>query len=126
MANKRRVYQIAERLRMVLATELTHAADPRFFLVTITSVVVSPDLRQAKVYWVVSGDREQRIPEVEEAFESAGGRFKRVAGKELGIRFAPDLKFFYDDTLDTSEEVARLMARIASSSEGKPPSEGGE
>lgn len=86
-------------------------ADPRFFLVTITSVVVSPDLRNAKIYWMVTGGRD-RAPEVEEAFESAHGHFRRLVGKELGVRFVPELKFFYDDTLDTAEEVERLFKRI--------------
>lgn len=35
-----------------------------------------------------------------------------MLGKPLGIRFVPELKFFYDDTLDTAENVERLIARI--------------
>src|SRR5262245_53124124 len=114
MANRRRVFQIAEKIRNVVALEILHAADPRFSLVTITAVV-SPDLRQAKIYWVVSGD-EERHAEVEEAFEAAAGLLKRVIGKELGIRFVPEIKFFYDDTLDATEEVERLFAKIHATS----------
>jgi ribosome-binding factor A len=116
MAGSRRVYQVAERIKELLAEHLIHTADPRFSLVTITSVMVSPDLRQAKAYWVVSfpsdADREARIAEVEEAFQSAEGLFKRRLGKELGIRFVPAIRFYYDDTLDTVEQVERLMGRI--------------
>ena len=111
MANRRRVFQIAEKIRNVVATELISLADRRFTLVTITSVVVSPDLRQAKVYWVVSGD-EERHSEVEEAFDSATGHFKRVIGRALGIKFVPEVKYFYDDTLDATAEVEKLFARI--------------
>ena len=50
MANKRRVYKVAERIQGLIAMELQRVADPRFHLVTITSVVVSPDLRNAKIY----------------------------------------------------------------------------
>jgi ribosome-binding factor A len=32
--------------------------------------------------------------------------------KQLGIRFTPELRFYYDDTLDTVENVERLMAKI--------------
>jgi ribosome-binding factor A len=53
MAEKRRTYRVAERIRELLAQELLQLADPRFNLVTITSVVTSADLRHAKVYWVV-------------------------------------------------------------------------
>lgn len=111
MSSRRRTFRVAERIQAVIANQLIKASDPRFELVTITSVAVSPDLRNAKVYWMVSGGKE-RVPEVQEAFESAAGLFKRSIGKDIGTRFVPELKFYYDDTLDTSEEVERLFDRI--------------
>ena len=122
MANQRRVFKIGERIQGLIAAELQRVADPRFFLVTITSVLVSPDMRSAKVYWTVNGDSAERRLEVEQAFEGARGLFRRAVSGELGIRFVPVLKFFYDDTLDVSAEVDKLFARIA-----KPaPSTGSE
>jgi ribosome-binding factor A len=116
MAGSRRVYQVGERIKELIAEHLVHTADPRFNLVTITSVMVSPDLRNAKVYWVVSFlsgvDRDERIAEVAEAFHSAEGLFRRMLGKQLGVRFVPEVRFYYDDTLDTVEHVERLMERI--------------
>jgi ribosome-binding factor A len=107
---------MGERIKELIAEHLVHTADPRFSLVTITSVMVSPDLRNAKVYWVVSFvsgvDREERIHEVAEAFESAQGLFRRMLAKQLGIRFVPEVRFYYDDTLDTVEHVERLMEKI--------------
>lgn len=121
MAGNRRVYQIGERIKELVAEHLLYTADPRFNLVTITSVMVSPDLRNAKVYWVVSflsdTNREERIAEVNDAFSSALGHFRRVIAKQLGVRFVPELRFYYDDTLDTAEHVERLMERIKSSGE---------
>lgn len=111
MATRRRGFQIAEKVRSIIANQLARTADPRFSLVTVTSVVVSPDLRFAKVYWIVSGD-EERLEEVREAFEAASGLFRRAVGAQLGVRFVPELRFYYDDTLDTCEEVERLFARI--------------
>lgn len=121
MAGSRRVYQVGERIKELIAEHLLHTADPRFSLVTITSVMVSPDLRNAKVYWVVSMisgvDREERIAEVHEAFHAAEGLFRRMLAKQLGVRFVPDVRFYYDDTLDTVEHVERLMERIKPSGE---------
>jgi len=124
MAGNRRVYQIAERIKELVAEHLLYTADPRFSLVTITSVMVSPDLRNAKVYWVVSFlsgvDRQERIAEVNDAFETASGHFRKILAKQLGVRFVPDVRFYYDDTLDTAEHVEKLMERI------KPPRESHE
>jgi ribosome-binding factor A len=116
MSGKRRVFQIGERIKEIVAEQLLHAADPRFSLVTITAVMVSPDLRSAKVYWVVSlfgdVDRDTRMNEVQEALESAQGHFRKILSKELGIRFVPQLRFYYDDTFDVAEDVERLMSKI--------------
>jgi ribosome-binding factor A len=111
MAKQRRVHRVAEKVRETVAMELQRLADPRFHLVTVTGVVASSDLRNVKIYWMVSGGGERRA-EVEEAFESASGVFKKAIGRDLSIRFVPEVRFFYDDTLDTSEEVQRLFERI--------------
>lgn len=116
MSGQRRVFQVGERIKELIAEHLNRVADPRFSLVTITSVMVSPDLRNAKVYWVVSifgeADRAERIAEVQEAFDTAAGMFRKMVSKAIGIRFTPELRFYYDDTLDTVENVERLMAKI--------------
>ena len=111
MANQRRMYKVAEKIREIVARELMHLADPRLTMITITSVIVSPDLRSAKIYWNVFGDKN-RISEVEDAFKASAGMFKRSLAKDLKTKFVPDLSFFYDDTLDTSEEVERLFKKI--------------
>jgi len=116
MANQRRAFRVAEQIRALIATELQHVSDPRLEMVTITSVVSSPDLRYAKIYWMVTGGGvsnagETRRAEVEAGFESANGFFRRLLAKELGVRFTPEIKFYYDDTYDTTNEVDRLLAR---------------
>jgi ribosome-binding factor A len=119
MAKTKRVYQVGERIREIIAEQLLRSADPRFSLVTVTSAIVSPDLRQAKVYWVVSAlnpaDRETRREEVTDAFESAVGMFRRVVAAGLGARVVPALRFYYDDTLDTAQQIEEVLARIPKS-----------
>jgi len=122
MATRRRTYRVAERVKELIAKELLRVADPRFSLVTVTSAVVSPDLRKAKIYWIVTGGRE-REEEVNEAFEGAAGLFSRALAKDLGTRFTPELEFFYDDTLDTVDELERLFKRIHDSEQSIEGSE---
>jgi ribosome-binding factor A len=121
MADRRRVFRIAEQIRGLLATELHRLADPRFSLLTVTSVVVSPDLRNAKIYWVSTGADEARKAEVAQALISANGIFRKLLAEELGIKFVPQLRFYYDDTLDARDEVERLLSRIRT--EPAPPNE---
>lgn len=116
MAGQRRIFQMAERIRQVVAMEILQLSDPRLALVTVTSVSVTKDLREAKIYWVVSGD-EERKREVKEGLKSAENYLKRTLGKELGVRFMPSLKFFYDDTSDVMEQVGRLFDKVSQQSQ---------
>jgi ribosome-binding factor A len=116
MAQKRRTYRVAEKIRSIVATALLQLDDPRLMLVTVTSVNLSSDLRHARVYWVISQSAD-RIPEAEAAFEERGSHFRHALGKKLGTRYVPDLRFYYDDTLDTVEQVEKLLRSTRTSEE---------
>lgn len=111
MAARKRLFMVAEKIRGIIASQLHHLSDRRLEMVTVTSVVPSPDLRHAKIYWVVSGD-EQRRTEAGEGFNAAKGFFKRALAEDLGLKFVPDLHFFYDDTLDTVKKVEDLFEKV--------------
>lgn len=107
---------VADKIRAIVANELLRMSDPRLNFVTVTSVVPSPDLRHAKVYWVArSNDADgsaSRQEEVSEGFDAAKGLLRRALAEDLGLKFVPDLHFFYDDTLDTVQKVDELFAKI--------------
>ena len=111
MADQRRVYKVAEKVRAIISQELFRTSDPRVSLVTITSVVVTTDLRIAKIYWAVTGGQE-RSESVQSILDGMRSSLRRAVGEELGTRHVPELKFFYDETLDTMEEVERLFQKI--------------
>jgi ribosome-binding factor A len=112
MAQARRVFKVAAKVREVLAIELLGRAEPRFSLMTITSVVVSPDLRIAKIYWSAPSDVIMDREDVLEAIEDHTPSLRRVLAKKLGLRAVPELKFFFDETMDRVEEVERLFERV--------------
>lgn len=111
MPSKRRVFRIEERVREVISARVAEMSDPRFQLITITSVTASPDARQMKVYWTCTNP-QGRKEEVEEALKYAAGNFRRAVGDELNMRYTPEIRFYYDNTLDVMDEVGRLLARI--------------
>ncbi len=111
MADKRRQYRVAEKIREIVAQEIIRSEDPGLHLVTINNVIVSNDLRIAKVYWIVSGG-ERRRREVEEALKRASGYLRSGLAKSLKTRFTPELRFYYDDTFDTLDEVEDLLSKV--------------
>src|SRR2546429_7192755 len=69
--------------------------DPRIGLVTITGVKMSPDLREARVYWTVHGSPEQR-DHTAKGLDKARGFLRHEIGLELKLRITPNLNFVYD------------------------------
>jgi ribosome-binding factor A len=85
--------------------------DPRIGLVTITGVKMSPDLREARVYWTVHGETEQR-KHTAKALENARGFLRHEIGTELRLRLTPDLHFTYDEAIDQGERIERLIREV--------------
>jgi len=89
-----------------------HIRDPRLEMTTITKVRMSPDLKLASIYFAVSGGRT-RSEAASEGFNSARGFIKRSLAHQLGLRYMPDLKFFYDDSMDYAAHIDRLLKKIS-------------
>ncbi len=88
--------------------------DPRLEMVTITGVKMSRDLKQAYIYFIPSGssERERRNKEAMEGFKSALGFIKRTLASQLGLRYMPNLKFFYDESFDYGERIESVLKDI--------------
>lgn len=82
--------------------------DPRLEMATITSVDVSPDLRNAKVFYSVLGD-EARWASVLEGLAAAKAFIRRELGGRIQIRRVPDLVFVADRSLERAERIDRLL-----------------
>ncbi|MCB0330207.1 MAG: 30S ribosome-binding factor RbfA [Bdellovibrionales bacterium] len=109
MSDNRRVFRVAQAIHEQLAARLLESSDDRFQMVTITGVKLTKDLRLASVYWVQAVGQQARIPEIQAAFEGAKGYFRNGIAEGLRLRFVPELRFFYDNTLDTVAQIDELM-----------------
>jgi ribosome-binding factor A len=85
--------------------------DPRIGLVTITGVKVSPDLREARVYWTVHGDLEQR-KHTAKGLANARGYLRREIAAQIKLRVTPDLHFTYDESIDRGERIEQLIREV--------------
>ena len=95
-----RAERVGQLIRQILAETLQKKIkDPRIDTVIITGVKMSPDLRNAKIYFVLSGGKE-KIEQAELGFSQAAGFLKRTLGQELTLRYMPKLSFFYDEPFD--------------------------
>ena len=117
MSKVPRAYRVSQQIREVVATELLNTSDPRLELISIISVKAAADLRDATVYWTVH-DPADRKEAATAGLKAAKGRLRSVMAKKLGTRFVPNLRFFYDNTLDAQDEIDQLMQKV-DAKEGK-------
>jgi ribosome-binding factor A len=104
--------RVGRHIRNTLADILRRdVKDPRLKMVTITSVDVSPDLRLAKIYFATTGE-DEKIQRVLSGFDQARAFIKKRLGQELGLRYMPDIRFFYDDSLDYGARMEALFRSI--------------
>jgi ribosome-binding factor A len=87
--------------------------DPRLKMATITGVKVSRDLKQARIYFTISGDNQKKGAAIK-GFDSAHGFIKRTLAHELDLKYMPNIKFFYDESLDYGAHIDGLIESIKS------------
>ena len=85
--------------------------DPRLHMATITRVKMSTDLKSARIYYAIYGG-DKKLEDAAKGFESARGFIKRILAPKLGLRYMPDLKFFYDDSFDYGSHIDQLFEKI--------------
>ena len=85
--------------------------DPRLELIVITGVKMSRDLKTARIYFTTSGGAKSK-EEAAEGFKSALGYVKRSLARKLGLRYMPDIKFFYDTSFDHGSNIDKILRSL--------------
>jgi len=86
--------------------------DPRLHEVSITAVRLSADLRHARVFFTRAG-RPGDLEQILAGLRSATGFLRGHLGKALRLRYAPELTFESDDSVERSLHVAALLRQVA-------------
>ena len=85
-------------------------------MVTLTTIDLSPDLRHARVYFSCLGDDAER-KRTRAGLQSAAGFLKGQLGKRLRLRYAPELTFIIDNTVEEADRLAALLKDVAPADE---------
>lgn len=107
--------QVAELVRRNLSNQLL-AEGPYIYgrevLVTLTQVVMTPDLLIAKVYLSIwnTENKQEILLQIEEALPRIKQAFAASLGRQL--RRTPELEFFLDDTVDEMYRVNELLNKV--------------
>ena len=112
MSTHSRPERVAQMVQQLLGEIFARGMrDPRIGFVTITGVKMSPDLREARVYWTVHGDPEQR-KHTAKGLDNARGFLRCEIASELRLRVTPELHFSYDEAIDRGERIEQLIRQV--------------
>jgi ribosome-binding factor A len=116
----KRSTRVGELLRQILASILLErVADPRLQELTITEVEMSPDLKQARVYYLARQGTD--LKELVIALDKAMGFIKQEVAREHILRTMPELHFLPDDTLDKAAKLEQLFQAVRENpNQGEP------
>jgi len=107
-----RIEKIAELIKEEISLIfLNKIQDPALGMLTVTSVKVTPDLKNAKVYISIF-DKKFRDVKIEKLNQIKGYIRSQLASKVNHLRHIPELDFYLDDTLDYVEKMDDIFKKI--------------
>lgn len=106
-----RQLRVGELIRRTLSDVLMrgdiHDPELNRLSVTVGEVRTSPDLKVATAYVLPLGGEGQE--DVIALLARNKGELRRIIGKKLELKYAPDLRFRIDETFDKMDETRRLF-----------------
>jgi ribosome-binding factor A len=110
--DSRRSQRVADLVRAELSRlVLTEAHDPELRRVTITDVEMPPDLKSARVFFSCLGGDEER-EKAAGALRRAAGYLRREVGQRCRLRYAPELHFVSDRSLELGARIEELLHEV--------------
>lgn len=112
-----RIERVNEEIRKELSALLPTVKDPRVpEFISVTAVLTTPDLKQAKVFVsVITGEEK----EVLKGLRSSAGYLRGALAKRMALRYTPELIFAMDDSIKEGLKINQILTDIAKKEEQK-------
>lgn len=85
--------------------------DPRIGFATITHVELTDNLKYAKVFISVMGSEKEKEDTLD-ALKSGKGFIRNRLGKNLYLRYIPDLDFRRDDSASRVDIITKILNEL--------------
>ncbi len=115
----RRIERVNHLIRQEISELLQREIkDPRLNgLISVTEVIVSPDLRYARVLVSKLGGESEK-QEILKALTASAGFLHRELTKRLSLRHIPELQFEWDDSIERGARILELIDKTSRESAG--------
>jgi ribosome-binding factor A len=115
----RRTVRVAEVLRKELAACMSQSLDLEGLLITISSVELPPDMRQAYIY-VSTLNPEAEHDQALTVLNRNRKAWQSAIGRRLGLKFTPQLIFRFDNAIERGDRVMEILTKLELNTPGVP------
>ncbi|MDT8406532.1 MAG: 30S ribosome-binding factor RbfA [Methylococcales bacterium] len=106
-----RATRVASEMQKELAMILQRELDSRRLgFATVNEVALNHDLSVAKVYFTVLNADDAQKQRSTRYLNEAAPMIRSLMGKKIRLRVLPEIRFYYDDSIDTGYRISRLLA----------------
>lgn len=107
-----RTDRVANEIQNILGQIQTQYIDlTELGFITFTKVNISPDLKHAKIFFGVVNNKKT-IEKTTIELNKKSKAFRKYLGQQLTIKFTPELKFYYDDSISHVERIDKLFNKL--------------
>ncbi|ACB85028.1 30S ribosome-binding factor RbfA [Natranaerobius thermophilus] len=104
--------KLQEELKKIISDILQREVkDPSVGFVTVTSVDLSGDLRHAKVFVSILGEKENQQDSLR-GLEKATGFIRSELGKRVRLRHVPEIVFKFDESIEHGDHINKLLKQM--------------
>jgi ribosome-binding factor A len=108
---KYRQGRINDEFQKEIAMILRDVKDPRVSgaFISVTGATVTPDLRNAKVYYSsLTGDKK----EIKKGLQAANGFIRSQIARRMNLRITPEIAFVEDGSIEYGAKISKILEGI--------------
>ena len=111
--NPMRIEKLNSLLKEEIACLIKDLKDPRLGFVTVTQVMVSHDIKHAKVYVSVLGNEKETSDSIV-VLNHAAGFIRSNLLKRVSIKYIPELAFHFDNSIERGTRILHIINSLNS------------
>lgn len=109
----RRTEKINAAIQTDISDIIRRLKDPRLQnLISVTEVIISGDLKHARVFISVLGSEEEKRESLK-GLSSAAGFIRKELAERLTLRYVPELLFERDDSIEHGSHVLDIIMKLS-------------
>lgn len=118
--SRRRQERVTELIQQEISKRILLLKDPGLGFITILAVRMSPDFNQAKVFYSVLGDADER-QRTQEALDRARAYLRNELRSLESLKFPPELTFVLDNSAEEAQKVFDVLSKLEKERQADAP-----